>query len=151
MTASIRARVSSFTNGDWLMTRETVFFDTPARRAMSFMVARWPVATVPLPDDLTLTMRISSDLPRLRKGEQSTRAPGVDKRSAAPLNDTGVSRHLSIYSASRPARCGRPAPCLRARDAAPGHRAFWTGRLSPGSPGVVRGQAVSRRSAVEHL
>ncbi len=28
MTASILARVSSFTKGDWLITRETVFFDT---------------------------------------------------------------------------------------------------------------------------
>jgi hypothetical protein len=42
ITASIFARVSSFTNGDWLMTRDTVFFDTLARRAMSLMVARRP-------------------------------------------------------------------------------------------------------------
>src|SRR5262245_31375664 len=42
MTASILARVSGFTNGDWLMTRDTVFFETLARRAMSLMVARRP-------------------------------------------------------------------------------------------------------------
>src|SRR6478752_7579489 len=42
MTAWMRARVSSCTSGDWLMTRDTVFFDTPARRAMSLMVALRP-------------------------------------------------------------------------------------------------------------
>src|SRR3954471_16798115 len=42
MTASIFARVASLTKGDWLMTRETVFLDTFARRAMSLMVARRP-------------------------------------------------------------------------------------------------------------
>ena len=36
------ARVSSCTSGDWLMTRETVFFETLARRAMSLIVARRP-------------------------------------------------------------------------------------------------------------
>src|SRR5690242_9719066 len=40
MMASIRARVSAWTYGAWLMTRETVFFDTPARRAMSVIVSR---------------------------------------------------------------------------------------------------------------
>src|SRR5580704_8109909 len=106
MTASIRARVSSFTNGDWLMTRETVFFDTPARRAMSFMVARWPGATVPLPDDLTLTMRIGSDASLAKTREQSTRAPGVDKSGGPLLNDTGVSRQISIQGKPRPGRWG---------------------------------------------
>src|SRR5690349_19876526 len=38
----MRARVSSCTSGDWLMTRETVFFDTLASRAMSLMVALRP-------------------------------------------------------------------------------------------------------------
>src|SRR6185436_9605 len=42
MTAWMRARVSSCTSGDWLMTRDTVFFDTPASRAMSLMVALRP-------------------------------------------------------------------------------------------------------------
>src|SRR6476659_3357684 len=42
MTAWIRARVASCTSGDWLMTRDTVFFDTLARRAMSLMVALRP-------------------------------------------------------------------------------------------------------------
>src|SRR4051812_28235906 len=38
MISVIRARVSSRTNGDSLMTRETVFFETFARRAISLMV-----------------------------------------------------------------------------------------------------------------
>src|ERR1700730_1769784 len=42
MTASILARVASLTKGDWLITRETVFFDTLASRAMSLMVALRP-------------------------------------------------------------------------------------------------------------
>ena len=42
MTASTRLRVSSLTKGELLMTRETVFFDTSARRAMSLMVAGLP-------------------------------------------------------------------------------------------------------------
>ena len=42
MTAWMRARVASCTSGDWLMTRETVFFETLARRAMSLMVALRP-------------------------------------------------------------------------------------------------------------
>jgi hypothetical protein len=32
------------------------------------MVARWPGATVPLPGDLTLTMRVGSTKARLPKG-----------------------------------------------------------------------------------
>src|SRR5262245_57064493 len=35
-------RVSACTRGDSLMTRETVFLETPVRRAMSLMVARLP-------------------------------------------------------------------------------------------------------------
>src|SRR3954454_12295605 len=42
MTAWMRARVSSCTSGDWLMTRDTVFFDPPAIRVMSLMVALRP-------------------------------------------------------------------------------------------------------------
>src|SRR3982751_4708034 len=42
MTAWMRARVASWTRGDWLMTRETVFFETLASRAMSLMVALRP-------------------------------------------------------------------------------------------------------------
>src|SRR6478752_6874853 len=42
MTASMRARVSSCTSGDWLITRDTVFFETLASRAMSLMVALRP-------------------------------------------------------------------------------------------------------------
>src|SRR3982750_2176880 len=42
MTAWMRARVASCTSGDWLMTRETVFFETLASRAMSLMVALRP-------------------------------------------------------------------------------------------------------------
>jgi len=38
----MRARVSSCTSGDWLMTRDTVFFETLASRAMSLMVALRP-------------------------------------------------------------------------------------------------------------
>ena len=38
MIATIRVRVSSRTNGESLMTRETVFFETLASRAMSLMV-----------------------------------------------------------------------------------------------------------------
>jgi hypothetical protein len=38
----MRARVASCTSGDWLMTRDTVFFETLARRAMSLMVALRP-------------------------------------------------------------------------------------------------------------
>jgi hypothetical protein len=38
MISVMRARVSSRTNGDSLMTRDTVFFETLARRAMSLMV-----------------------------------------------------------------------------------------------------------------
>src|SRR5687768_17419280 len=40
MTASIRSCVSSRTKGEALITRETVFFETPARRAMSLIVGR---------------------------------------------------------------------------------------------------------------
>src|SRR6185503_18496766 len=42
MTAWMRARVSSCTSGDWLMTRDTVFLETLASRAMSLMVALRP-------------------------------------------------------------------------------------------------------------
>src|SRR5688572_2281724 len=38
----MRARVSSCTSGDWLITRDTVFFETLASRAMSLMVALRP-------------------------------------------------------------------------------------------------------------
>ncbi len=41
MIASTRARVSSRRNGERLITRETVFFDTPDSRAMSLMVRRF--------------------------------------------------------------------------------------------------------------
>jgi hypothetical protein len=43
MTAWILARVSSCTIGERLMTRETVFFDTPAMRAISLMVTPRPL------------------------------------------------------------------------------------------------------------
>jgi hypothetical protein len=39
MTASTRLRVSALTEGELLITRDTVFFDTRASRAMSLMVA----------------------------------------------------------------------------------------------------------------
>src|SRR5688572_2310110 len=42
MTAWMRARVASCTSGDWLMTRDTVFFETLASRAMSLIVALRP-------------------------------------------------------------------------------------------------------------
>src|SRR5688572_15281301 len=42
MPAWMRARVASCTSGDWLMTRETVFLDTLASRAMSLIVALRP-------------------------------------------------------------------------------------------------------------
>src|SRR5690606_20555410 len=42
ITASTFSRVSSRTKGDLLITRETVFFETSAMRAMSLMVARRP-------------------------------------------------------------------------------------------------------------
>src|SRR5688572_26612558 len=42
MTAWMRARVASCTRGDWLITRETVFLETLASRAMSLMVALRP-------------------------------------------------------------------------------------------------------------
>jgi hypothetical protein len=42
ITASTRLRVSSLTKGELLMTRETVFFDTSASRAISLMVADLP-------------------------------------------------------------------------------------------------------------
>src|SRR5688572_6211630 len=42
MTAWMRARVASCTSGDWLITRDTVFFETLASRAMSLMVALRP-------------------------------------------------------------------------------------------------------------
>jgi len=42
ITASTLARVSSRTKGELLMTRLTVFLDTPARRATSLMVAGLP-------------------------------------------------------------------------------------------------------------
>src|SRR6478735_3722120 len=42
MTAWMRARVSSCTSGDWLITRDTVFLDTLASRAMSLIVALRP-------------------------------------------------------------------------------------------------------------
>ena len=38
MISAMRARVSSRTNGDSLMTRDTVFFETFASRAMSLIV-----------------------------------------------------------------------------------------------------------------
>ena len=37
------ARVASLTKGDWLITRDTVFFDTLASRAMSLIVALRPL------------------------------------------------------------------------------------------------------------
>src|SRR5271163_1381523 len=40
MTASTRSLVSTFTKSDLLMTRDTVFFDTSAKRAMSLIVRR---------------------------------------------------------------------------------------------------------------
>jgi hypothetical protein len=46
MISLMRARVSSRTKGDSLMTRETVFFDTLASRAMSLIVClRWSSST----------------------------------------------------------------------------------------------------------
>src|SRR5690606_703291 len=45
MTSAMRARVSSRTNGDSLMTRETVFFDTFASRATSLIVGRFSSET----------------------------------------------------------------------------------------------------------
>src|SRR5678815_1623163 len=42
MTAWMRARVASCTSGDWLITRDTVFLETLASRAMSLMVALRP-------------------------------------------------------------------------------------------------------------
>src|SRR5690242_15480829 len=42
MTAWMRARVASCTSGDWLITRDTVFFETLASRAMSLIVALRP-------------------------------------------------------------------------------------------------------------
>ena len=42
MTDSTRVRVSSRTSGEALMTRETVFLETPASRAMSLMVTLRP-------------------------------------------------------------------------------------------------------------
>src|SRR5882672_6916185 len=103
MTASILARVASLTNGDWLITRETVFFETLASRAMSLMVARRPKALTavlnpavsgagPLvPDGLVLGMLVVLAPPLGAKAARSVRVnPGLDKRGAAPLNDTGV-------------------------------------------------------------
>src|SRR5688572_30147668 len=46
MISSTRTRVSSLTNGDWLSTRETVFFDTLASRAMSLIVGLRSLSTV---------------------------------------------------------------------------------------------------------
>src|SRR5271170_3910598 len=40
MISSIFSRVSAATNGDLLSTRDTVFFETAAKRAMSLMVGR---------------------------------------------------------------------------------------------------------------
>ncbi len=45
MIALMLSRVSPFTNGELLMTRDTVFFDTLARRAMSLMVGLRPRGT----------------------------------------------------------------------------------------------------------
>src|SRR3989337_4430696 len=42
MISAMRVRVSSRTNGDSLMTRETVFFETLASRAMSLIVCFLP-------------------------------------------------------------------------------------------------------------
>src|ERR1700716_2462980 len=105
MTASILARVASLTKGDWLITRETVFFDTLASRAMSLMVALRPLrlsapfhpapsGVVPLvPDVLVLGMLVVL-APCVRcKGCRSVRVKrGLDKRRPAPLNDTGFPR-----------------------------------------------------------
>src|SRR5882724_11092448 len=80
MTASIFARVASLTKGDWLITRETVFFDTLASRAISLMVARRPLmlaaafnparsGKAPLvPDVLVLGMRVVFAPPSGAKG-----------------------------------------------------------------------------------
>src|SRR4051794_22376736 len=43
MTFSTRSRVSSFSSGELLMTRLTVFFDTLARRATSLIVGGLPL------------------------------------------------------------------------------------------------------------
>jgi hypothetical protein len=68
MTAWIRARVASCTSGDWLMTRDTVFFETLARRAMSLMVALRPgLMPVTFGGAVTLsTARLSAAFFRVR-------------------------------------------------------------------------------------
>src|SRR5688572_17903888 len=118
MTASIFARVSLFTNGDWLMTRETVFFETLARRAMSLIVARRPSgisadsagAGRRAPEGLGFAMSFEffglcwiAGMGR----RQSTRSPGLDKRRLAPFNDTGFHRE------NRPAWPANPAGAVR--------------------------------------
>src|SRR5882757_7130470 len=106
MTASILARVASLTKGDWLITRETVFFETFASRAMSLMVARRPAmlstafdpvtscAVVGVPDVFVLDMRVVLAAPSDVKGAAVYAPPqGVDKMRPASLNDTGFPRH----------------------------------------------------------
>src|SRR5262249_41722871 len=93
MTASILARVSSLTKGDWLMTRETVFFDTFARRAMSLMVARRPtILSGTLSAGVSGGSPLALDVFVLGIGSQCTGATGLDKIGWAPLNDTGFPR-----------------------------------------------------------
>jgi hypothetical protein len=91
-----------------LITRETVFFETLASRAMSLIVALRPtmpsvgfateagsLGDVPFAetDDLDLGMVFVLSTPQqAKKDPQCTRAKGLDKASAAPLNDTGFPR-----------------------------------------------------------
>src|ERR1700704_5380242 len=102
MTASILARVASLTKGDWLITRETVFFETLASRAISLMVALRPVmltapfnpaesGAVPrVPDVLFLGMLVVLAPPSGAKAHRSVRVnQELDKSRPAPLNDTG--------------------------------------------------------------
>src|SRR5688572_4509706 len=85
MTAWMRARVASCTSGDWLITRETVFFETLARRAMSLMVALRP-GLIPegLPPGALAAARVPVDFFRVRvMGGDCTR--GLPARQACHL------------------------------------------------------------------
>src|SRR5262245_42505395 len=63
----MRARVASCTSGDWLITRDTVFFETLASRAMSLMVAlRQGLLPVGLPAGAFAVTRVLLDLFRVR-------------------------------------------------------------------------------------
>ena len=102
MMALTLSRVYSLTKGESLITRDTVFFDTFARRAMSLMVERLRLRSVE--DGGVGVLRESDDLVR----EFTTSAgPNSTRRFVSAAHHTGFAAFAHRRRTAGPYRSGR--------------------------------------------